>query len=76
MKLALFFTFGVSLKTWYDAGLIIRDTALYNSKNGFHELQWTGPRLGVFTLKATAEDTQGNIASTEMDVWYFCFVPE
>ena len=54
----------------------LRDTALYNSKNGFHELQWTGPRLGVFTLKATAEDTQGNIASTEMDVWYFCFVPE
>ena len=30
MKLALFFTFGVSLKTWYDSGLIIRDTALYN----------------------------------------------
>jgi len=28
--LALFFTFGVSLKTWYEAGLIIRDTALYN----------------------------------------------
>jgi len=54
----------------------LRDTALYNSKNGFHELKWTGPRLGVFTLKATAEDTQGNIASTEMDVWYFCFVPE
>jgi len=54
----------------------LRDTALYNSKNGFHELKWTGPRLGLFTLKATAEDTQGNIASTEMDVWYFCFVPE
>lgn len=28
--LALFFTTGVSLKTWYDAGIIIRDTALYN----------------------------------------------
>jgi len=54
----------------------LRDTALYNPNNGFHELKWTGPRLGVFTLKATAEDTQGNIASTQMDVWYFCFVPE
>jgi len=54
----------------------LRDTAVYNPSNGLHELQWTGPRLGIFTLKATAEDTQGNIASTEMDVWYFCFVPE
>ena len=54
----------------------LRDTASYNPSNGFHELKWTGPRLGVFTLKATAEDTQGNIASTQMDVWYFCFVPE
>ena len=54
----------------------IRDTAVYNPENGYHELQWIGPRLGVFTLKATAEDTQGNIASAEMDVWYFCFIPE
>lgn len=30
MKLALFFTFGVSLKSWHDQGLIIRDSALYN----------------------------------------------
>jgi desulfoferrodoxin (superoxide reductase-like protein) len=54
----------------------LRDTAVYNPDNGFHELKWTGPRLGVFTLKATAEDSQGNIGSDEMDVWYFCFIPE
>jgi len=54
----------------------LRDTAVYNTENGYHELKWTGPRLGVFTLKATAEDTQGNIGSAEMDVWYFCFIPE
>jgi len=54
----------------------LRDTAIYNPDNGLHELKWTGPRLGVFTLKATAEDSQGNIGSTEMDVWYFCFIPE
>lgn len=54
----------------------LRGTAEYNSNNGYHELKWVGPRLGVFTLKATAEDTQGNIGSTEMDVWYFCFIPE
>lgn len=54
----------------------LRGTAVYNQENNYHELKWTGPRLGVFTLKATAEDTQGNTASTEMDVWYFCFVPE
>jgi len=54
----------------------LRDTAVYNPDNELHELKWTGPRLGVFNLKATAEDTQGNIGSTEMDVWYFCFVPE
>jgi len=54
----------------------LRDTAIYNSENGYHELKWVGPRLGVFTLKATAEDTQGNIGSAELDVWYFCFIPE
>jgi len=53
----------------------LRDTAIYNTENGYHELKWIGPRLGVFTLKATAEDSQGNIGSAEMDVWYFCFIP-
>jgi hypothetical protein len=54
----------------------LRDIAIYNSENGYHELKWVGPRLGVFTLKATAEDSQGNIGSTELDLWYFCFIPE
>jgi hypothetical protein len=54
----------------------LRDTAVYNSDNDLHELKWTGPALGIFTLKVTAEDSQGNIGTTEMDVWYFCFVPE
>jgi len=54
----------------------LRDAAVYNPDNELHELQWTGPRLGVFTLKATAEDSQGNIGSDEMEVWYFCFIPE
>jgi desulfoferrodoxin (superoxide reductase-like protein) len=54
----------------------LRGTADYNSNTGFHELKWVGPRLGVFTLKATAEDSQGNIGSAEMDIWYFCFIPE
>lgn len=51
------------------------DNAKYNSENNYHELKWTGPRLGVFNLKATAEDSKGNIGSDEMDVWYFCFLP-
>ena len=54
----------------------LRDIAVYNSENGYHELKWVGPRLGVFTLKATAEDSQGNIGIAELDVWYFCFIPE
>lgn len=54
----------------------LKDIAVYNPENNFHELKWTGPALGVFTLKATAEDSQGNIGVAEMDVWYFCFVPE
>ncbi|MFO7676985.1 MAG: hypothetical protein R6V50_01175 [Thermoplasmatota archaeon] len=54
----------------------LKDIAVYNPENNFHELKWTGPALGVFTLKATAEDSQGNIGVTEMDVWYFCFIPE
>jgi len=50
-------------------------TAAWNNADGVHELQWTGPNLGTFTLKATAEDSFGNINSFEMEVWYFCFIP-
>lgn len=55
---------------------VLRGNATWNEKSQLHEIKWTGPALGVFTLKATAEDSFGNIGSTEMDVWYFCFVPE
>ena len=50
-------------------------TANYNSRTELHELKWTGPALGTFTLKATAEDSFGNTNSDEMEVWYFCFIP-
>jgi len=49
--------------------------AIYNPETGYHELQWTGPSLGTFTLKATAQDSKGNISETEIEVWYFCFIP-
>lgn len=48
----------------------------YNSNNNLHERKWIGPDLGVFTLNITAEDTSNNVESIEMEVWYFCFVPE
>jgi hypothetical protein len=51
-------------------------TMNYNSNSNLHERKWIGPDLGVFTLTITAEDTSNNIASMEMEVWYFCFVPE
>ena len=54
----------------------LRGEAIWNPDTQYHEIKWTGPALGVFTLKATAEDSFGNIASTEMDLWYFCFIPE
>ncbi len=54
----------------------LRGEATWNPDTQYHEIKWTGPALGVFTLKATAEDSFGNIASTEMDLWYFCFIPE
>ena len=51
-------------------------TMNYNSNTNLHERKWIGPDLGVFTLTITAEDTSNNIASMEMEVWYFCFIPE
>jgi hypothetical protein len=48
----------------------------YNSDNGLFERKWIGPDLGDFVLNISAEDSTGNIASMEMDVWYFCFIPE
>jgi hypothetical protein len=49
---------------------------IYNEESGLFEGKWIGPDLGVFTMKITAEDTSGNIGIAEMEVWYFCFVPE
>lgn len=48
----------------------------YNNDHQLHERKWIGPDLGVFTMNISAEDTSGNIAYKEMDVWYFCFIPE
>jgi len=48
----------------------------YNSNTNLHERKWIGPDLGVFTLNITAEDTSNNSNSIEMEVWYFCFIPE
>ncbi len=63
----------LDVKIYVDEELL--GEAIYNPDTGYHELQWTGPRLGTFTLKATAEDSQENIAETEIEVWYFCFIP-
>lgn len=49
---------------------------IYNGNDNLFERKWIGPDLGVFTLNITAEDTSGNIGYTEMEVWYFCFIPE
>jgi len=48
----------------------------YNSNINLYERKWIGPDLGVFTLTITAEDTSNNSNSAEMEVWYFCFIPE
>ncbi|MBS3749723.1 MAG: hypothetical protein KGY67_08520 [Candidatus Thermoplasmatota archaeon] len=50
-------------------------TASYNDDAEVHEIKWTGPNLGTFTLSVTAEDSLGNIGRDEMQVWYFCFIP-
>jgi len=48
----------------------------YNSNTNLYERKWIGPDLGVFTLSITAEDASNNSNSVELEVWYFCFVPE
>ena len=49
---------------------------IWNSNKNLFERKWIGPDLGVFTLNITAEDTSNNIGYIEMNVWYFCFIPE
>lgn len=48
----------------------------YNSEKNLFERKWIGPDLGTFTLNITAMDTSGNAGYAEMEVWYFCFIPE
>lgn len=50
-------------------------TATFNEDADVHEIKWTGPNLGTFTLRVTAEDSVGNIGEDVMQVWYFCFIP-
>ena len=49
---------------------------VYNEGSELFEGKWIGPDLGVFTMKITAEDSSGNIGIAEMELWYFCFIPE
>ena len=48
----------------------------WNSEKSLFQRKWIGPDLGVYTLNITAEDSSGNIGYSEMEVWYFCFIPE
>jgi hypothetical protein len=48
----------------------------YNTNSNLHERKWIGPDLGDFTLTITAEDTSNNVGSIELEVWYYCFIPE
>jgi hypothetical protein len=50
-------------------------TAAYNAETSVHEIKWTGPDLGTFSVSVTAEDSVGNIGEDSMQVWYFCFIP-
>jgi hypothetical protein len=47
-----------------------------NSKTNLFERKWIGPDLGTFIVNISAEDTNSNIGYAEMEVWYFCFIPE
>jgi len=47
----------------------------WNAKNKCHEWKWTGWGRSTHTLTITAKDTSGNVASDEMKIWYFSFLP-
>lgn len=49
---------------------------MYNSETTLFERKWIGPDLGVYTINITAKDTSNNTGYAEIDVWYFCFIPE
>jgi hypothetical protein len=48
----------------------------WNEEEELFELKWIGPALGTFTLTIEAEDSSENVGTAEMEVWYFCFIPE
>lgn len=48
----------------------------WNNKTELFQRKWIGPDLGIFTLNISAEDSSNNIGYAEMEVWYFCFIPE
>jgi len=48
----------------------------WNSNTNLFERKWIGPDLGTFIINISAEDTSNNIGYAEMEVWYFCFIPE
>ena len=52
----------------------ISNNGTYNTENGYHEWEWTGYGYGKCVLKATAEDSYGDIGIAEMNVWYICFI--
>jgi len=47
-----------------------------NNKTNLFERKWIGPDLGTYILNISAKDTSNNIGYAEMEVWYFCFIPE
>lgn len=49
---------------------------LYNEEKGVFEGQWIGPGLGTFSMNISAINSRGSIAHLDLDVWYFCFIPE
>ena len=51
---------------------INKGTAEYNQMDNLFYYKWSGPGLGFYDLKVTAEDKSGNIGSSEMSIWYFC----
>ena len=52
-----------------------KGTATWNVETGYHEWQWKGPSHGTSILNVTAQNTEDNIGSDEMEVWNLCFLP-
>ncbi|KYK20452.1 hypothetical protein AYK21_01385 [Thermoplasmatales archaeon SG8-52-2] len=48
--------------------------AYFCNDSDLHEWFWKGRAFGNYNLKITVEDSFGDIGSTEIDVWNFCFI--